>query len=127
MQKFNHAEAFCWMYYSSEDGTIGIWIFNSRDGVTPFMLKYGGVELRHSHWQKDLQQPEYKPKAGDLVWRTLTPQEAEDKTIRNIENHPEMLNMFDKQKWIDDARKDAEIMKHPCLAKVDEKGEFIKV
>lgn len=76
-----HAEAFCHMQYASKDPhkKIIITIWNSRDGVTPFVMfsKEFGVELQHVNWQHDRYDPSYTPKKGDLIWRDYTEEEAE--------------------------------------------------
>lgn len=83
---YNHAEAFCWMYYCSGDGKIGRWIYNSRDGVTPFITFHNGVQLRHTFMRHDLRQPNYKPVPGDWIWRSYTEEEARDLIHRRIES-----------------------------------------
>ena len=35
---YNHAEAFCLMPYLCEKCRVGEWLYNTRDGVTPFMI-----------------------------------------------------------------------------------------
>lgn len=124
-QKFNHAEAFNWMYYSNDDETVGYWIYNSRDGVTPFSTQIGDAQLQHRHWNKDLHAPNYKPKPGDLVWRTLTRQEAEDYARRTTAEYPEHFQGERAQAFIKHAGDDTERLNSPCLAKVDENGEYI--
>jgi hypothetical protein len=78
--KPNHREAWCHMHYvgKGRSGSIMIRIWNSRDGVTPFITicKEYGIELQHVNWQEDVCEPFYKPKKGDLIWRDLTTDEA---------------------------------------------------
>ena len=114
------------MYYSNEDGSVGVWIYNSRDGVTPFICFKDGIELQHRYWNKDLQQPNYKPKAGDLVWRDIIRSEVEDVMRHRIEKHPEYLFGRDIEEMVRSAGDDAENNGSPCLAVVDEAGQFIK-
>jgi hypothetical protein len=73
-KKYNHAEAFCVMTYQSDDGTITEQLWNSRDGVTPFMImsRNGGRELRHIDWGKDYPQPNYKPLPGKRIFVDAT-------------------------------------------------------
>ncbi len=72
--KYNHAEAFCVMAYQSDDGTIKEYLWNSRDGVTPFMIgsKDGSKGLRHIDWNRDRPQPDYKPHVGMRIFVDAT-------------------------------------------------------
>lgn len=74
-----HKEAFCHMQYmgTSRAGRIILTIWNSRDGVTPFLTfcKDYSIELQHVNFQQDRYDPDYKPKKGDLIWRDLRQEE----------------------------------------------------
>lgn len=79
-QGHQHAEAFSWMTYGTKPGVqfIRLRIWNSRDGVTPFVTystEYG-VELQHVNYDEDRYDPTYKPVKGDLIWRSWTEEEA---------------------------------------------------
>jgi len=78
--KHAHAEAFCHMKYFgiSNRKSVSLTIWNSRDGVTPFIMvvKEIGMELQHVNWQGDVYDPLYKPKKGDLIWRDVTDEEV---------------------------------------------------
>jgi hypothetical protein len=82
-----HGEAYCHMQYTGSDSTktciVTIW--NSRDGVTPFMLylKEIGLDLQHTNWHRDVFDPKYKPRKGDLIWRDW--------------KHEEMVEAYGKQ------------------------------
>lgn len=67
---YAHPEAFCLMKYASADGRIVEWIWNSRDGVTPFMIRSadGATELQHVDWQLDRCLPLYQPAPGERVF-----------------------------------------------------------
>jgi hypothetical protein len=112
-----HAEAFCHMTYESADPRkyIKLRIWNSRDGVTPFCMysKEFGVQLQHSHWASDVCDPTYKPKKGDLIWKTYTEKEAEDSARRTLQRWKEETaemevmtdsEFFEKYRW--DGRRD---------------------
>lgn len=73
-----YVEAYCWMYYETDDGSDGVWIYNSRDGVTPFIHLENGKEYTHTEWSKDLYRPNYKPKEGDRIWVTMSKEEWTD-------------------------------------------------
>ncbi|MCF2487482.1 hypothetical protein [Dyadobacter sp. CY347] len=102
--KPNHAEAFCHMTYESIGirKKISVVIYNSRDGVTPFVFqsKEFGVELQHVNWRADVYDPNYKPKTGDLIWRDATDEdkkewfEAKKEMLRSVTD-PQMKPMAD--------------------------------
>jgi hypothetical protein len=65
-----HAEAYCLMKYASDDGHIVEWLWNSRDGVTPFMISAqdGKTLLHHVDFHLDRFLPLYKPLAGERIF-----------------------------------------------------------
>jgi len=68
-----HAEAFCLMKYSTKDGSEAEWIWNSRDGVTPFIIRSrSGKEMTHVDWHLDRYLPNYKPAPGERIFVDLT-------------------------------------------------------
>lgn len=98
-----HKEAFCLMAY----GCVGesrpgarqterlmhgcghlerIW--NSRDGVTPFMMGCPscGGHLQHINWGADQYAPDHKPHWGQGIWRDGTPDDAEAIMRRRLES-----------------------------------------
>ncbi len=62
------------MRYESDDHTIVEYLWNSRDGVTPFCIpsKDGSVTLQHTNWRNDERRPSHKPQKGDRVFVDLT-------------------------------------------------------
>jgi hypothetical protein len=81
MSQYQHAEAFCHMQYigTGRAGRIFLSIWNSRDGVTPFITfcQEYGIELQHVNFQQDRRDPDYKPMKGDLIWTSYTMEEAQ--------------------------------------------------
>ncbi len=76
-QQYVHKEAFCLMKYQTEDGSETEWIWNSRDGVTPFVvMSRSGRKMRHVEWARDRQIPEYLPLPGMRIFADLTPERA---------------------------------------------------
>ena len=72
-----HPEAFCLMTYKSDDGREAEVIWNSRDGVTPFVITLkSGRAGRHVEWHKDAYAPAHRPKVGDRIFRNMTRAEA---------------------------------------------------
>lgn len=81
-----HAEAFALMNYASDDGTERERIWNSRDGITPFVISSRtGKMMSHVDWDKDAYAPEHKPKPGDRIFVKLTPERARELVTRNVE------------------------------------------
>lgn len=72
--KYDHAEAFCLMDYGCEDCKKIERLWNSRDGVTPFIIgcpSCGGA-MRHINWNNDLCNPDYVPESGQRVFIDMT-------------------------------------------------------
>lgn len=85
--KHNHPEAFRLMEYVSEDDTEREVLWNSRDGVTPFIISSptSGVELIHKNWKADRYAPNHVPKVGDRIFVDLTLQRARVFAARQVE------------------------------------------
>lgn len=89
-----HKEAYCHMHYQCEAGHVtSIW--NSRDGVTPFVLicpREGcNQETRHVDWQEDVLDPDYELQPGDWYWRDGTLDEMREIMRRRVEQMPEYV------------------------------------
>jgi hypothetical protein len=81
---YQHAEAFCLMTYRSDDGTEEEVIWNSRDGVTPFIITLrSGKQARHVDWRSDRRVPDYRPKPGERIFVDLTEARARQLVKRN--------------------------------------------
>jgi hypothetical protein len=56
------------------------WIWNSRDGVTPFVVaSRQGFESTHVDWQRDTYWPDYVPEIGERIFVTTTPERARER------------------------------------------------
>lgn len=81
MTQYKHKEAFCLMqYYCKPCGHFEI-IWNSRDGVTPFMMQCpscGGTDMHHVNFHRDRCVPDYKPFLGQRMWVDMTRERAEE-------------------------------------------------
>lgn len=78
---YQHKEAYCLMQYRAEDGTGPIeWLWNSRDGVTPFIIGSPDrkVTLQHFNFQDDIPAPMYVPNIGQRVFVDLTEAKARE-------------------------------------------------
>lgn len=67
-----HAEAYALMRYASDDGTKAVLVWNSRDGVTPFVISIDGIQYTHTNWGGDTYAPDHDPHEGDWVFVDLT-------------------------------------------------------
>ena len=85
MRSYLHKEAYCLMKYASKDGSVVEWIWNSRDGVTPFVItaQDGKTELAHVDWWVDNCVPGYQPLPGERVFVDFT-REAAEQSARDL-------------------------------------------
>ena len=63
------------------------WIWNSRDGITPFCVQSAdeSADLQHGNWHLDRYEPAYVPAVGSRVFVDLTEDLARPLAIRNVE------------------------------------------
>lgn len=81
-----HAEAFKRMLYQSDDGTEEEWLWNSRDGVTPFVIaSRSGKPMTHVEWHRDHYVPDYVPPPGSRIFVDLTAEQAREIATTNAE------------------------------------------
>jgi hypothetical protein len=82
---YNHTEAFCLMKYRSDDGTEEEIIWNSRDGVTPFVIILkSGKSASHVEWNNDRCVPNHVPFPGSRVFVDLTRERALEIAKENL-------------------------------------------
>lgn len=69
-----HAEAFNLMRYTADgDSTNTELIWNSRDGVTPFVVTLkDGSAATHRDWRSDQYRPDHTPSVGDRIFVDMT-------------------------------------------------------
>jgi hypothetical protein len=85
-REFNHGEAFCHMMYMSDDGRQIEWLWNSRDGVTPFVISSPtGKAMQHSYFGEDRFDPNYVPKPGDRIFVDCLPDMIRNKAREYVE------------------------------------------
>jgi hypothetical protein len=83
--RYKHAEAFCLMTYRSDDGTESEVLWNSRDGVTPFVITLlSGKTAMHVDWNRDQRVLDYVPPAGSRIFVDLTLERAREQAERNL-------------------------------------------
>lgn len=82
---YEHKEAFCLMLYRDTAGNEE-WIWNSRDGVTPFCIESRqGLQAQHVDWHRDSYVPDYKPKPGERIFVDLTIERAREFRRRYVD------------------------------------------
>lgn len=96
-------EAFNLMKYACEEGHhLTIW--NSRDGVTPFIIccpvEGCGFDSRHVDWDSDVYAPSHVPKTGDYVFVDLTIEIARAGRFKYVETYwdDQMKEMYGSKK-----------------------------
>lgn len=77
-QKYNHKEAFCLMLYECERCGESETLWNSRDGVTPFIIRcrHCNGEARHINWFLDECKPNHKPRPSQRIFVDMTKEKA---------------------------------------------------
>lgn len=73
--KYNHAEAYCLMFYVCTLCGTRLHIWNSRDGVTPMFIRCRecGHTMHHDMSRKDKCDPDYIPYEGQYVFIDIPP------------------------------------------------------
>ncbi len=86
MSSYKHGEAFCHMRYLADDGSEELSVWNSRDGVAPFVIGLpSGKGATHVDWHQDRFDPTHVPAVGDWIFVDLTPQRALQAAQRNAQ------------------------------------------
>ena len=74
-----HKEAFCLMNYQCEKCYAVEVVWNSRDGVTPFIIGCQRCDgsMQHINWDADRYDPDHFPIKGERVFITMTKEISE--------------------------------------------------
>jgi hypothetical protein len=85
--RYRHAEAFAVMEYISDDGSEREKVWNSRDGVTPFVITLpSGKPATHHNWAADQRMPEdWVPPPGMRCFTDLTAARARELAVRAVD------------------------------------------
>lgn len=96
-----HAEAFKLMLYRCQVCNVGEWIWNSRDGVTPFGIdcRRCGEDALHSDWHRDVYAPTYRPKPGERYFRDGLAAEARSIIRRRLESARGTTYELPEEEW----------------------------
>ena len=72
-KKYQHEEAFCLMRYHCGGCAYEEVFWNSRDGVTPFVVRCPecGRDMQHVNWQSDERRLDHIPEKGQGVFIDL--------------------------------------------------------
>ncbi len=74
---YNHGEAFCLMQYRDDVTGEVETIWNSRDGVTPFVIdSRAGNTATHVDWSNDQRNPDFVPPHGMRIFVDASPNQA---------------------------------------------------
>lgn len=72
------------MTYQADDGSEIEHVWNSRDGVTPFVITLrSGKPARHVNWERDVYAPGHKPQPGTRMFVDMTPERARQLALAN--------------------------------------------
>lgn len=130
MAVYQHREAFCLMKYAALDGSEVEWIWNSRDGVTPYAISNRAKtkEMRHVDWQLDRRILNYQPSPCERVFVDLTEERAREYATRRVElwwNNPEYpISHQYKSKEEAIAHVTAGLLQHPGAPDLVEYGSL---
>lgn len=85
------------MTYATDDGTEKETLWNSRDGVTPFVITSATTEkeMRHVAWNMDAKKFDFVPPVGMRVFVDATRELAEPRLHEYIDKHWPMSNYWD--------------------------------
>lgn len=77
------------MKYATEDGSEVEWLWNSRDGVTPFCIsnRAGDKMMNHVQWELDRRLLNYQPLPGERIFIDLTREIAQQWAEQRVENN----------------------------------------
>lgn len=106
--RYAHAEAYCLMLYTADDGSESETVWNSRDGVTPMTITLrNGKRATHANWRNDARMaPDFTPPPGMRIFTDLTPARARWHAQNNLTRwaaDPELSTRFREAYGHDDA------------------------
>lgn len=100
---FLYKEAFCIMEYHCKKCNKSELIWNSRDGVTPFIISCSscGSEMRHINWHGDRRDVMHIPEKGERIFINM-PEEVHliymRKRVNDFWDNPSIPKPADKTK-----------------------------
>lgn len=82
-----YGEAFCLMLYQGKDSKRIVDIWNSRNGVTPFMVDIDGEQYQHIEFRMDRRVPDHRLRPGDYFFRDVTELDAARYAALVVDRH----------------------------------------
>lgn len=147
-RQYTHGEAYCLMKYAPSirdqtargtdqrtaakvmyDEANAVTIWNSRDGVSPFMCMIHGIECQHIDWHQDVRVVDHVPQVGDYIFTDMSYEDWEQMERQNIDRWWDGTEEGDyplKERYATKEEALAAFMKEfrpgqPQLVKVDER------
>ncbi|MFW6029482.1 MAG: hypothetical protein ACOCRO_04430 [Halanaerobiales bacterium] len=115
--KLKHTEAFMVMTYECEECGHVERIWNSRDGVTPFIIGCRRCDSNalHVDWGNDKFVPDYQPQKGERIFIDYTDETAKVVALELIESFAETDNPVRNEEQfiksiIEDCKRNADLM-----------------
>lgn len=104
--KYNHAEAFCLMTYKCDSCGKEEELWNSRDGVTPFIIgcKHCDGEAAHINFHRDSRLTDYKPLLGQRIFVDMTEEkkkEIAELRFEQAKGTPYEISNEDKEEFLE--------------------------
>jgi hypothetical protein len=105
--KMKHAEAFCLMTYRCSSCQKEEELWNSRDGVTPYVIdcRYCKGEATHVNFGSDKFLPNYKPFKGQRIFIDMSEKRKKkiaEKRFTQSQGTPYAIPIEDKKEFIKD-------------------------
>ena len=112
-RRYGHVcpDAFLLMPYTCDLCRAVEWVWNSRDGVTPYIIdccKCGG-RARHRAMRQDRYEPGYRPQRGERFFVDATPEDYRQRAEQAFERAkgtPYEIPEAQKEPWIQAAIRD---------------------
>lgn len=90
---YQHGEAFSLMHYRSKVSGVEEVLWNSRDGVTPFIIPSTdwSHSMEHVRWEDDRCVPTYVPAVGMRIFVDASEDTAHADAVRLVDLRPEIV------------------------------------
>lgn len=101
--EYNHKEAFCLMIYRCNVCGRVEKLWNSRDGVTPFIIgcRFCGGEAMHIMWNSDMCVPDYEPHPRQRIFVDMTKEKATEIAEKIIKmREPNKIQETEKEQML---------------------------
>lgn len=98
---YNHGEAYHLMNYKCEKCGYEEVLWNSRDGVTPFIIGCSKCDgsMQHFDWETDVLNPLFRPPAGSRIFVNVTIEDFQKFRKEQIEKYWESGSCPMNKRW----------------------------